>query len=258
MSEASEETGNTQSKAMLRHLWDHNHPLHRMTVKAAYRVLKLMPFGLKYGVGVKRRRNREPYKRISPGDTVVQVGAPRDLVDAGRSRAVMFAHFVDREGLVLACEPEPGSVERLNQISEKWPQFTVMPKGCWSEPGTLSFLVNDSHPASNLIEGTTDLPEAQRAEYRKVKVEVVTLDTVAEQQNLKNVKLLSITTNGSEQDILAGAKTLLPKCEYVSLARTGPGLNEVMAGYGFDFLCHDDRGYLYQNREHQPASNDQA
>lgn len=241
------------SKAMLRHLWSHNHPLHRAGVKVAYRLLKLVPFEMKYGIGVKRRRNREPYRRLAAGDTVIQVGAPMDLVDAGRSRAVMFSHFVGGEGRVVACEPEPGSVQRLEEISAGWPQFVVMPKGCWSEPGSLDFLVNDSHPASNLVEGTTDLPEAQLAEYRKVQVEVTTLDAVAEELKLNEVKLLSITTNGSETEILAGASRLLPACEYVSLARTGPGLNEAMDGYGFEFQCYDDRGYLYRNRSRVAA-----
>lgn len=66
----------------------------------------LVPYQPKYAFGEWLRSSNHPYSLIRSGDTVVQVGAPRDLLRAGRSRAIHFARLVGT-GRVVVVEPDP-------------------------------------------------------------------------------------------------------------------------------------------------------
>ena len=68
--------------------------------------LKRVPFSLKYAIGRRLRVNRAPYCLIKPGSIVVQIGAARDTLEAGRSRGIYFSLFAGYNGRVIVVEPE--------------------------------------------------------------------------------------------------------------------------------------------------------
>lgn len=219
--------------------------VHHALRKAAYAVLWRLPDGFKYAVGSLWRRFRLPYRLLGPGDVVIQIGAPWDTLRAGRSRAVHFARRVGDAGRVIAIEPAPDNVTALEQFARRnrLASLSVIPKGAWSRKARLRFLVNPEHPASNLVEEVWDAEEQRdRSRYDATEIEVDTVDAMAPGQG--PVRLLSITTNGSELEILKGAARTLQRIEYVSVIT--PRADEILKAHGFSAFGHDDRGYTYR------------
>jgi len=120
-------------------------------------VLWQLPVGLKYGIG-SQLRNVLPYRLIQEGDVVVQIGAPWDLLRAGRSRAIYFAKRVGSSGHVIVVEPDEVNVNALQSFLKQQAieNVTIVAQGAWSKKTRLRFLINDAHPASNLVEDVFD------------------------------------------------------------------------------------------------------
>ena len=77
-------------------------------------------------------------------------------------------------------------------------------------------------------------------------VEADTLDNILADTEIQKIKLLSITTNGSEIEILRGALKTLVNVEYVSIIT--PDAAELLNDHGFNSCGEDDRGYLFRKQ----------
>jgi FkbM family methyltransferase len=222
---------------------------HNLVRKAAYAVLWRLPDGLKYGAGGLWRRYRLPYRLLEPGDPGIQIGAPWDTLRAGRSRAVHFARFVGRGGLVVVVEPVKENVIALKAFAERnaHAEMTILSTGAWSKTTRLRFLVDPDHPASNLVEEVCNDRERDRSAYEVTEIDVDTIDNVAQSLGLKDIKLLSITTNGSEFEILEGAARTLGHIAYVSIITMDA--DALLRKHGFRLQGHDDRGYTYRRTQ---------
>jgi len=207
----------------------------------------------KYAIGTHFRRRKIPYQFIEADDVIVQVGAPRDLLAAGRSRAVHFARIATR-GRVVVVEPDPENCRALREFIERHDlaaRLTLFPCGAWSENTDLVLLSSPNHPASNRLDALVELPDdvIQSRQYQRVTVPVKTVDTILEEAGLELPKLVSITTNGAEQPILAGMKTTIAAgCPYISLAGQGEGHVAAMARLGYEYFARDDRGCCFRRK----------
>jgi hypothetical protein len=122
---------------------------------------------------------------------------------------------------------------------------TVHQSGAWSEKKLLKLYVDPNHPASNFTEGTVNYSDERLKSYHVVEVPVDTVDNLLAQYGI-TPDLISVTTNGSEREILQGMQGAMQNgLKYVALARTGQGYHELMQTYGYKFYGHDDRGYTY-------------
>ena len=220
---------------------------HNLLRKAAYVLLWRLPDWLKYGVGGVWRHFRQPYKLLGHGDAAVQVGAPWDTLRAGRSRAAHFARFVGNDGRVVVVEPSNSNVQALNGFAKRhaMSQITVVPTGAWDKKARLRFLINPDHPASNLVEEVV-VDGRDRTGFEATDIEVDTLDNIVADSGIKNIKLLSITTNGSEMQVLRGAVETLSIVEYVSIIT--PDAGDFLSSHGFGPFGEDDRGYLFRKQ----------
>ena len=218
---------------------------HNLVRSAAYAVLWRLPDWLKYGFGSVWRSLRQPYKLLGRGDAAVQVGAPWDTLRAGRSRAAYFARFVGQTGRVVVVEPSDSNVTALGEFAARHdlPQLTVVPTGAWDKKTHLRFLVNPDHPASNLVEEVI-VEGRDREQFEVTDVAVDTLDNIVAESGIEKIKLLSITTNGSEMQVLKGAAKTLAMVEYVSIIT--PDASEFLSSHGFGPFGEDDRGYLFR------------
>lgn len=227
--------------------------LWRLMTKPASLALKAIPNKLLYAAGAKARAGRFPYKVIEDGDVVVQIGAPRDLLSVGRSRSAYFMQFVNG-GTLVVMEPDPDSAQALRDYVAKngfEDRVLIVEKGAWSSETELVFLSSPLHPAANLIEGAEDITdeELKRRDYQKIRINVVALDEVLKAHNLKTPKLVSITANGSESEILKGmSNAIADGLPYISLAITGEKYPEMMAEYGYENIALDDRGFTFQQK----------
>jgi len=148
----------------LRYRWNHRHPVHRALVRSYNRVVRVVPFGVKYRIGQAQRRGKPPYRCVEADSTVVQVGAPADTLDAGRSRAMHFALLTRGGGRTVVVEPDARSCQRWAEVlrGNGLTHVTVINSGAWSSRTTLRVRVDDQHPATNYTEGTAVYDERHR------------------------------------------------------------------------------------------------
>lgn len=238
----------------LRFRWSHRAKTHRTLVKAANRALAKVPFEAKYRATSKMRKSKPPYALVGAGDVVIQVGAPADTLNSGRSRGMRLALRSVR-GRAIIIEPDPASAaefdRRANELGLS--HVTVVNAGAWHEPSELVLLVDPKHPATNFVEGTVDYDEERLRDFNRVTVPVKTVDQIVSEvlgEGAHKVRLLSITTNNSEREILQGATSIIANgLEYLALARTGDGYDDLAGQFGFDYLATDDRGFTYLRRK---------
>ncbi len=209
-------------------------------------VLWRLPVPLKYGVGLSSRKVRLPYKLINEGDTVIQIGAPWDILRAGRSRSIYFSKLAGETGRVIVFEADLNNVEKLKAFIKEHniTNITVIPMGAWNKSTRLRFLINDKHPASNLVEEVFDDTRKDMKNFRAVEIDVTSIDTALADMNISRIKLLSVTSNGSEEEILEGAKSTQALVEYISIIGAPEKYPKILE-YGFKQQSEDDRGYLY-------------
>lgn len=220
--------------------------LHNTLRKIGYAVLWRLPEGPLYAVGTWLRRCRLPYRLVRPGATVVQLGAPWDTLRAGRSRAVHFARLVGPAGRVIVLEPDADSVAALRAFiaRHRLDNVTIVAKGAWSRVGELDFLRDPQHPAANLVAAFYASERSDRDQFERTTIAVDRLDSVLGAAGIERVDLLSITTNGSENDILEGMSGYSGRVCYVA---TIGALSQypALARLGFVKFGDDDRGTTF-------------
>lgn len=219
---------------------------HKVLRIVGNRVLWSLPEALKYHVGSGLRRWRLPYRLVRPGDTVVQIGAPWDVLKAGRSRAAHFALLVGPAGRVIVIEPDADNVAALAAFKERrgLAQMIIVDKGAWSQRDRLRFLVNRHHPASNLVESVYDSDRTDLGQYDATEIDVDSMDHILAELGVAQVRLVSITTNGSERQILEGMKEINKSTTYIATVGR-PEKYRIVEDFGFVLLGEDDRGYLF-------------
>jgi FkbM family methyltransferase len=236
------------SRTKLRYRWSHRHPVHRAVVRTANRLLPHVPFGVKYGVTDAIRRGHLPYRLLQNTSVAVQIGAPRDTLRSGRSRAMAFVRRTGPFGRVLVVEPDKTSAEEFRLTAERHglAHAVVVCAAAWNERTTLTMEIDPNHPATNFTAGTTEYDAGEMARFREVAVDAVPVDDLVDELGLGRVDLVSITTNGAEQQILQGMRRTLQRDKpYICLARTEDSYAELMAQLGYELVGNDDRGFTF-------------
>lgn len=221
-------------------------PVHRALRKIAYGVLWRMPRGLKEPLLHAVLGRRLPYSLVRTGDTVIQVGAPWDILKTGRSRFIHFLRRVGPGGRVVVVEPDSVNVRYLEEYIKQYgiANLTVVPCGAWSHKTRLRFLTDPGNPASNLVEDVLDTKRTDLGRFKASEIEVDTLDSVAARLGLGAVRLVSITANGAENRILQGMVGLQKSVPYVATIGDQSQYPK-LAEYGYTSLGGDDRGYTF-------------
>lgn len=217
------------------------------------RTFRQIPNRPKYALGHLLRRRKFPYSLLRPGDVVVQIGAPRDILCAGRSRAVYFSLAVGETGKVITVEPDPESFATLSEFVRKHGlegRFVLFNCGAWSERKQLTLLSSPDHPAANRVaEAAQTAPELIRERrYKSVTIPVDSVDSIIRAAGVGRPRLVSITTNGSEREILKGMReTIAVARPYLSVISTGATFFDDMKQLGYSLLARDDRGSCFQH-----------
>jgi FkbM family methyltransferase len=238
-------------KPFLRFQWSHRAKLHRELVKIYNSILYNVPFDLKYGIGKNLRSNQKPYSLVPELKTVVQVGAPKDTIHSGRSRGMYFCLFAGSKCKVIIVEPDPKNIEELNSVlkQKSIQNAIVSPFAAWSENTDLSLYVDRKHPATNFTAGCTEYDEKRMEDFCKINVPAKKLDTIIADLGIKKVDLVSITTNGSEWEIIDGMSNILETgLQYLCIASGTPddaSLHQKMKKIGFEFHAYEDRGCTF-------------
>ncbi len=240
------------SSTKLRYRWSHRHPVHQAVVRAANHVLPSVPYKIKYGLTDAIRSRNLPYRLLQPDSIAVQVGAPSDTLLAGRSRAMTFARRTAPNGRVLVVEPDGASAEEFRRVAElhELKHVLVVSVGAWHERTTLRMRINSDHPATNFTEGSANYTSEELTRFQEISVEAMPVDDLVEQADFTRVDLISITTNGAEEQILRGLhRTIERDHPCVSLARTGNSHTRLMRDLGYEIAGADDRGFTFCRKD---------
>lgn len=240
-----------RKKESIRFLWSHESAIHRILVRLYNTVMRLFPFELKYGIGRFMRRNSPPYNLIHSGSVLAQIGAPRDTLLSGRSRAMYFCLLTGSTGKVVVIEPDEMSANAFKRVAAQHglKNFVVANCAAWSVRKDLKIFINPAHPASNFVEGTKTYTASHLSEYQQINMPADTIDNILRSNQISKLDLISITTNGSEREILKGMiKTIAHRVELIALARTGNYI-EMMKSMGYELYTYDDRGFVFRQKE---------
>ena len=185
---------------------------------------------------------------------------PRDVLVAGRSRAIYFALLVGK-GKVVIVEPDPENVRVAKAFIHKHKlhsKVILYEYGAWCQDTVLTFLLSPKHPAANVLRETfmhtslsnIDRQVIQARRYKEVPIKVNTIDNLLKRACVPSPKLVSITTNGAELEILDGMKeTIANGCSYISLASVfGDRYIKYMEKLGYQYIARDDRGFCFHKR----------
>lgn len=134
----------------------------------------------------------------------------RYFIDVGANLGlltIIAAKKVGASGHVYAFEPserERGYLQRnlaLNQLNN----VTILPYAVGDAPGVARLAVSQDGGSNSLKQNAN--PEQQIQSWQEV--EIVTLDHIAAQHNLRKVALIKIDVEGGDINVLKGASQLL-------------------------------------------------
>lgn len=130
------------------------------------------------------------------------------VVDIGANIGAFSLYAAQHASIVYAVEPEPNNLQALkNNIAlNKLNNITVVPFGISDR--------NDTAVISDMGGGSTIKDDG----IFGTEIELITLDALFANYNIKNVDVLKIDVEGSELEIILGAsKETLNKCRYITM-----------------------------------------
>ena len=135
-------------------------------------------------------------KHVKPGSTVIDIGANIGL------HTLRAAQLTGETGRVIAIEPSTWATNKLRRNLELNPELTKIIEICHNALGEqVERSITLGFQSSYRLSGKTDI-------YSEV-IDVLTLDSIADQSSLESVDFIKIDVDGHELHILRGAKQLL-------------------------------------------------
>ncbi len=155
-------------------------------------------------------------KTCKPGMTVIDIGAHLGLM------SVIIAKLVGKKGKVYAFEPTPSTFALLKKIIvlNKFTEIiSPINKAASNFTGLVDFFVDD-HEGSN----ANSLVNRSDKNRTSQKTEVDTLDNIVEGLKLAKLDLIKIDAEGSELDVMNGAKKSIDKYKPIIILAIHPPL----------------------------------
>jgi FkbM family methyltransferase len=164
--------------------------------------------------------------------------------------------FYERGWQGIVVEPQPqlaGLYERLR------PRDVIVPGLIGRDSGETDFHVVDRlHGLSTTVEEHAKQARAYGADYRTVRLPVMTLAQLCERHALRDIDFLKIDVEGAEADVLAGGdwQRFRPKAIIIEAVRPGTGepawqeWEPFLLAQGYRFALFDTLNRLYVAQEH--------
>lgn len=146
-------------------------------------------------------------------------GEDRTIFDVGTNfgyLSMVWANTVCKKGKVYSFEPHPLLFNSYTKTvkSNNLQDHIVMEKvAVGNELGTIE--INFSATTSNIL-----ALESARRNYKKEKVNIITLDHYIEKKNITKCDLIKIDVDGIEYDILNGSQELIKKFHPIFIVET--------------------------------------
>ena len=138
-----------------------------------------------------------PGQAISPGDTVVDIGANMGCF------TIFAARAVGPTGRVIAIEPVSETFAQLRRNIEltKLTNVTLVQAAVAGQPGEVTLTTSENSLFSSMFDTIDGRKNAGRSE----RVEAITLDQILQRHNLDRVDFLKLDCEGAEHGIVESA-----------------------------------------------------
>jgi FkbM family methyltransferase len=151
------------------------------------------------------------YLAVNTGDTAIQVGTPN-------VRTMMrYSRLVGASGKVVIVEADPENADDLKSHMADLPfqNVTIVCKGAWSEPGTMTLEKSDEYKGDHKIKvDNVFVDNDLRTTFsNSVEIEVDTVDNILSELGVESIDYLSITVNGAELEVLKGSKEVIKQSD---------------------------------------------
>jgi len=214
------------------------------------------------------RDRNEPYEKdvtfavydiLKPGDVFIDVGAHIGWF------TLLGAKIVGPEGRIISVEPETKNLKwlkqniKLNNINENTYVFEV---AITSEYGPVTLYLNDDNDGGHSLWSVGNHPfnEKSAENRKKVKVQGIPLDDLCRSENISEIKLLKIDTEGAEVEVLTGASQLLADGKIkniiaevnefglIQMGTTKEDMRLIMENFGYGMkIFHNDKSNCVYN-----------
>ena len=148
---------------------------------------------------------------LRSGDVVCDVGANCGYF------SLLAANLVGATGRVIALEPAPECVARLNGNVRRngFANVSVIDCVAAAQTGEVTFYLNSDNSGGHALWNPGEWPSNQKTRDNPVALthRATTLDAEWKERALPLPKLLKIDTEGAEQAVLEGARDLLSDCK---------------------------------------------
>jgi FkbM family methyltransferase len=170
-----------------------------------------------------------------------------------------FAQMVGPEGRVFVFECLPNHVQGLKDLSERYPQVSVIERACWDQSTTLEFFVGKTPGSSTVVPDARGQQGQALADMsqQKLQVQAERLDDLWKRlHDSKPVEFLKMDIEGAEYEALDGAQEMLKHTKYAAIAayhirdgvRTADKVAEQLRKAGFQVRI-DENHHVYGQRK---------
>ncbi len=219
------------------------------------------------GYEIRRKRNApppapaipvssEPPTRVSFHEGLQQIQRlgwqPATILDVGGAHGsfTRAAHTLFPAARCVMVEPLQEFRAGLEALAQQIPNTSLESVAAGKADGTATFHVHRDWDGSSLYRES----EGPQVDGVAREVPMKTLDTLSRGHNLQGPFLLKVDVQGAELDVLSGAATVLPQCDYVLLEVTlfnffigGAQFADVVAFmYARGFVPYDVYALLYR------------
>lgn len=182
------------------------------------------------------------YFHISPGDTVIDIGA------CTGDMTYYYSWKVGDKGRVIAVEPSPIEMKRVEVVTHNLKNVTLIQNAIYKESGIQDFYLS-SDPSHNSLYKNFDWLVEHEAITQKISIKAITMDDLT--KDLKTVNLITMNIEGAEYDALLGASRTLselsPKLNiYVHDEADKDKIASILHQYNYNIRYKDS--YLYASK----------